>query len=222
MENIKSEKAESKDSKKDAILEAGKKLFSEKGFSAVGVRDIAKEANVNISMISYYYGGKSGILKEILDEFFVRYYEIAKYAVEESDDPFDFIENIIDNIVPFFVKNNREVIIFATEMPVDSSDITEFKAEKIKGLLNIFKIIFTKAGLAEENENLLGIIGPSFFSVIYSHFLFKPVVSEVFDMEKDDNFYDKYKQVIKTILKGAVRELRINYSENVISNNKDV
>lgn len=205
---------ETKDSKKEAILEAGKKLFSEKGFAAVGVREIAKEANVNISMISYYYGGKSGILKQILTAFFKNYYEIAQNSVEASDTPFDFVDNIVDKIVPFFIKNNREVIIFAAEMPVDSSDITEFKAEKIKGLLNIFKIIFLKAGIPKENENLLGIIGPSFFSVIYSHFLFKPVVSEVFEMEGDDKFYARYKEVIKTILKGAVKELIQNYSDN--------
>jgi AcrR family transcriptional regulator len=222
MKNNEAGKKDTKDSKKNAILEAGKKLFSEKGFAAVGVRDIAKEANVNISMISYYYGGKSGILKEILTDFFTKYYEIAQNAVDESENPFDFIENIVDNIVPFFVKNSREVIIFATEMPLDSSDITEFKAEKIKGLLNIFKIIFIKAGIAKEDENMLGIIGPTFFSVIYSHFLFKPVISEVFDVEKNENFYDKYKEVIKTILKGAVRELRTNYSEDNISDNKDV
>ena len=201
-----------KENKKDAILEAGIKLFSEKGFAAVGVRDIAKEADVNISMISYYYGGKSGLLKEILSAFFAGYYKRAREAVDESETPFDFIEKIVEKIIPFFIEYNREVIIFATEMPLDTSDITEFKAAKIKGLLNIFKTVFYKAGLDKEHENLLGIIGPSFFSVIYSHFLFKPVVTEVFEMEKDEEFYEKYKQVVKTILTGAVRELINNFS----------
>lgn len=48
------------------ILKAGKSLFAKKGFEAVSVREIAKESGQNISMISYYFGGKEGLYREIL------------------------------------------------------------------------------------------------------------------------------------------------------------
>ena len=52
---------------KQRIFEAALALFARKGYAAVGVREIAKHANVNISMINYYYGEKAGILKAIID-----------------------------------------------------------------------------------------------------------------------------------------------------------
>ena len=38
------------------ILETAEKLFSENGFDGTSVRQIAKAAEVNIAMISYYFG----------------------------------------------------------------------------------------------------------------------------------------------------------------------
>lgn len=40
------------------ILLVAEKLFSEHGFDGTSIRDIAKEANINIAMISYYFGSK--------------------------------------------------------------------------------------------------------------------------------------------------------------------
>ena len=46
-----------------SILIEAEKLFSEQDFDAVSVRDIAKEANVNIAMISYYFGSKEKLFE---------------------------------------------------------------------------------------------------------------------------------------------------------------
>jgi AcrR family transcriptional regulator len=53
--------------KQNHILQIAQELFSEKGFSATSVRDIADKAQVNISMISYYFGGKDGLLKALIE-----------------------------------------------------------------------------------------------------------------------------------------------------------
>jgi len=38
------------------ILQVTEKLFAEKGFDGTSIRDIAKQANINIAMVSYYFG----------------------------------------------------------------------------------------------------------------------------------------------------------------------
>ena len=45
-------------------------LFAEKGFNGVSVREIAGFAGVNVSMISYYFGGKEGLYAAVLNEQF--------------------------------------------------------------------------------------------------------------------------------------------------------
>ena len=51
-----------------ALLLAGKHVFAQKGLSGSSIRDIAKEANVNSSMISYYFDGKEGLYRACIEE----------------------------------------------------------------------------------------------------------------------------------------------------------
>ena len=44
------------------ILEVAEKLIADKGYEGTSVRDIADEANVNLAMISYYFGSKEKLL----------------------------------------------------------------------------------------------------------------------------------------------------------------
>jgi len=43
------------------IMDAALKLFAKKGFAAVSVKEVAKNAGVNIALISYYFGGKENL-----------------------------------------------------------------------------------------------------------------------------------------------------------------
>ena len=52
------------------ILAAATPLFARHGLNGVSVREVASAAGVNLSMISYYFGGKEGLYAEILKEQF--------------------------------------------------------------------------------------------------------------------------------------------------------
>lgn len=47
------------------ILEAAEKLFSERGFGAVALREIAREAGANVGSVTYHFGTKLGVLEAI-------------------------------------------------------------------------------------------------------------------------------------------------------------
>ena len=49
---------------RSAILAAGQRAFTAKGFDAAGVRDIAKDAGVNVALINRYFGSKEGLFAE--------------------------------------------------------------------------------------------------------------------------------------------------------------
>lgn len=58
-----------KETSKRKILRSAEALFCEKGFKGASVRAIAKEAEVNIASISYYFGGKRELYLECLRSF---------------------------------------------------------------------------------------------------------------------------------------------------------
>ena len=49
---------------RDALLDAAEMLFSERGYAAVGIREIADQAHANLASIKYYFGSKSELYLE--------------------------------------------------------------------------------------------------------------------------------------------------------------
>lgn len=48
------------------IVDVATRLFARHGYDGVSVRDICSELSVNFSIISYYFGGKAGLYREVL------------------------------------------------------------------------------------------------------------------------------------------------------------
>lgn len=53
---------------KERIREVALKLFAERGFHAVSVRDICRDAGTTLPMVYYYYGNKRGLYDALLEE----------------------------------------------------------------------------------------------------------------------------------------------------------
>jgi AcrR family transcriptional regulator len=52
------------------LVEVARALFSRRGFGEVGIREIARAADVTPGMISYYFGGKQGLYEAMLASVF--------------------------------------------------------------------------------------------------------------------------------------------------------
>jgi AcrR family transcriptional regulator len=58
------------------LVEAAEKLFAEKGFEAVSVRDITQLAKTNVAAVNYHFGSRDGLLEMV----------IARYANPVSEE----------------------------------------------------------------------------------------------------------------------------------------
>lgn len=65
------------------ILAAAAPLFAKRGLNGVGVRDVAAAAGVNLSMISYHFGGKEELYAEILRKQFEVFRHIDDIAARD-------------------------------------------------------------------------------------------------------------------------------------------
>ena len=49
------------------VLKAAARLFAERGFNHVSVRDICEEAGSNVASVNYHFGDKLGLYRELID-----------------------------------------------------------------------------------------------------------------------------------------------------------
>ncbi len=184
---------------KQRILDTAVALFAQKGYSAVGVREISKEANVNIAMISYYFDGKVGILKEIIESFHNKYLQIIEDAYDESNPPEECARDIIYNIINFVRKNKDLTLAAFNAMPLDIPEIEDVKAEKVVRLVKTIRGLIERFGLDPSDPIPISIIGPSLLSSILTHFRIKPVQKHAFHLKFDETFYARYADIITTL-----------------------
>ncbi len=56
-----------KESRKELIFRQALKLFSEKGFAAVSMRDLAGSVGISVSTIYHYYESKQALVRDMID-----------------------------------------------------------------------------------------------------------------------------------------------------------
>lgn len=107
-------KQDVKDKSKQRILDSATKLFAQKGYDGVGIREICKEVNANICMISYFWGGKKGLYQGIIDDLVKKQTEFAKQFLDFNIDPnkltkkeqIDLLHKIFDSMIDFAYNGN--------------------------------------------------------------------------------------------------------------------
>ena len=51
---------------RDRLLKAAERLFADRGFKKVTVRDICRAARANVAAVNYHFGDKAGLYREVL------------------------------------------------------------------------------------------------------------------------------------------------------------
>ena len=190
---------------KKRIRNAAITLFAQKGFAAVGVREIAAEAGVNIAMISYYFEGKVGILKDIMEEFFDRYMQVFDGIDDEHKAPEDCVRDLILNIVAFVRENTDLAMVSYNELPLDLPEIADLKAERITALIRRISGLVRRMGFDPSDAFLIAVVGPSLISTIFTNFRFRPVLKRVFRFKFDDAYYARYAETITALFLHGIR-----------------
>ena len=192
---------------KDRILTAAIKLFSRRGYAAVGVREIAADADVNIAMISYYFHGKVGILKAIMEQFFEMYCEVLKHVDDVELTIEERFRRIVRGIV-LFVRDNREIAMVAfNELPLEIPEITELKTQRVTLLWKRLSTMIEGFHLDPTNVVQLAAIGPGLIGTIFNLFRVQAVFTRVFPVTINDDFYDRLADAITDLYLGGLRGL---------------
>ena len=197
----------SKKAPRQRILDAALRLFSQKGFAAVGVREIAREAGVNLSMISYYYEGKVGILKAIMETFFQGYVQVFDIPDAEQKTPDACAHEIFANIVRFVRRNLELSLVAYNELPLEVPEIAQLKADWIVRMIKRAAWILKRFGLDPSDRIKVAVIGPTLFSMIMMHFRIRPIQKQVFGLRFDDAYYELFTRTGVTFFLEGIRGL---------------
>ena len=117
------------------IMEAAEALFAERSFSGTSVRDIAEAADVNLAMISYYFGSKEKLM-EAMFTYRGEHYKlqlqniIRNNSLSSKQKVEKLIEEYVDRI---FQKQNFHKIMVREQMTNNNGPVSKLIYELKSG-----------------------------------------------------------------------------------------
>lgn len=129
--------------KEENILLCAEKLFADKGFDGTSTREISKMANVNISMISYYFESKDKLFERIFEYRLNESLNFANLLLENKDmSSWDKLMLLIDRFLERVRKNRNFYLIVQREQINKKNDsIIKYIQDFRKELLTVYKKI---------------------------------------------------------------------------------
>ena len=158
-----------------AVYDAAVRLFARNGFAATGMRELSREAGVNLATVNYFYGSKKGLLKAILDDYFTGVLATVSGTLAGDDAVEVRLRRTVAALARYFMSAGDKLMIALTELPHDDPDITDFKAQWFRKLAGLFQDSLGEAA----SRVPAAVIAPAMVSLVASRFLFLPVVEKI-------------------------------------------
>jgi AcrR family transcriptional regulator len=124
-----------------AIMEEAEKLIADNGYDGTSIRDIAHAADVNVAMISYYFGSKEKLLQAIFERRTEYWRTNLESLIEDkSVGSFEKMYKLIDNYVEkIFKQTCFHRIMAQQQMTNEDSPIKDLILETKKGNQELIK-----------------------------------------------------------------------------------
>lgn len=114
------------------ILSSAELLFAAEGYEATSMRQLAKAAEVNIAMVSYYFGSKEELYRTLVRERMLPFRShLQDLIATETDTVWLKMEQVIEGYAKRIFNNNCLHQIIYREMSLQNSPIRAIVAETV-------------------------------------------------------------------------------------------
>lgn len=140
---------------KENVMKSATSLFYQKGFAGTSVRDIADKADVNVSLISYYFKSKQGLLEYAVTQFYENYLKNLEEVIQDTIDlpDLDRLKLLISSIIQYKQKNHQLTSFIHRELSLDSVFVREMAVTYLAKENHLISQAFFKALKANNNYN---------------------------------------------------------------------
>lgn len=177
--------------KKLEILQVAEQLFAEEGFDGTSVRDIAKKANVNIAMISYYFGSKEKMLEALVLNRIADMRLQLESLYNENIPPFAKVDKMVELYISRINKNRCIYQILHFEFSTKKRELnfdafTEMKKNNLETFRNIIKE-GQDSGDFQKDINV-DLLPPIIMGTYFQFHMNKPLYLKILDLKTEEDY----------------------------------
>ena len=193
-------KAKSVDtSTEEKIIEAARKVFTQKGYAATRTRDIAEEAGINLALLNYYFRSKEKLFQLVMAEKMQQLFSVILLTVNNEELTLDRkIEILAENYINLLIENPDLPIFILSELRVNPEGFKDkIQAQKILQNSSLVRQIREKRPNVEPVHFIVSLLGMTIFPFIARPILFS-------DTSKFNTLMEERKKLIVTWTKAIL------------------
>lgn len=151
--------------RRSALVSAAAKLFSEKGFSATSLDDVAQLSGIDRSSVYYYISSKKDLFYEVVGESIERTTEKATEIASGPGDPMSKLTDLMVTLMQSYEENYPHLYVFLQE------DVGKIKSANINKLVKTAERFDTAVRQMVQEGMDLGILRSDIPKTIVAHAL---------------------------------------------------
>lgn len=194
------------------ILQVAETLFAEKGFEGTSIRDISKEANINVAMVSYYFGSKEKLLEALILHKTSGLKEQLVHLIDENLEPMEKINKLIALYINRINCNKGiyRVLHFELASQKKALEIQSFSEIKKANLKSMELII--QEGQAKgvfRKDIIIPLLTPTILGTYFHFQMNKPFFEEILNLKTDEEFDNYVKNDLTKHIQQTIKALLI-------------
>lgn len=195
------------------ILEVAETLFAEKGFDGTSIRDISKEAQINVAMVSYYFGSKEKLLESLILFKTSGLKEQLVNLIDENLEPVEKINKLIELYINRISCNKGIYRILHFELAskkrvLDILSFSEIKKANLKSLELIIQEGQAKGVFRK--DVIIPLITPTILGTYFHFNMNKPFFEELLDLKTEESFNNYIKTDLTKHIQQTIKALLIH------------
>lgn len=165
-------------STKDKILSAADRLFAEKGFDGVSIRDIINEAGVNLGAVTYYFGTKEQLFSSMLMRKMEPMKKMGLAIVSSRKSPLEKLRGLMDVYTTHLLCTDPSLKVYFAEILAGGRRLPKEVKEAMSLRNHLFIQVVkegVKAGIFRKCD--LECAAWNFFGMVAPYILYEPIAT---------------------------------------------
>ena len=195
---------------KSALLQAAKVKLAQKPIKGITIRELAESANTQSAMISYYFGGKFGLIEALIKQTAAERKLIVSGILSDAfSQPERAIDIFIDGVLNMLSTEAWLFKLVQEDQLSSNEEVRKVVMNEFAGLgagaINQLLSELQRLGLVKQNINTQ-FFAASFVSLVGSPIMNPFLLKVIANFEIEIIHTDEWKQFISTQLKSVLVE----------------